>query len=107
MKITKRHLRRILKEVWTGSNMGAQEVDSKVKSHMKRTEQPTIESDVPKKEELSEDDEWSADPAAEKDAFLDSMVEMWLDHLGMSGVDRVSVIHALNGVYQDLIDENR
>jgi hypothetical protein len=88
--------------------MGESEVDSKVKRHMQWTEQPTIESDASKKEELTEDDDfWEETPGAEKDAFLDSMVEMWLDHFGMSGVDRVSVIHALNGVYQDLTDENR
>ena len=74
---------------------------------MKITKRQLLRIIREEKANLAEYDEWGADPAAEKDAFLDSMVEMWLDHLGMSGVDRVSVIHALNGVYQDLIDENR
>ena len=107
MKITKRQLKRMVSEVWTGSNMGASEVDSKVKTHMERTNQAKLEADDASQEDLTEYDEWGTDPAAEKDAFLDSMVEMWLDHLGMSGIDRVAVIQALNNAYLDLTDTGR
>ncbi len=108
MKITKRQLRRMVSEVWTGSNMGSSAVDSKVKTHMERTDQPKLEADDASQEDLTEYDEWgAADSAAEKDAFLDSMVEMWLDHLGMSGIDRVAVIQALNNAYLSLTDESR
>ena len=107
MKITKRQLRKLVSEVWTGSNMGSSEVDSKVQKHMARVDQPTLEADDASQEDLTEYDEWGADSAAEKDAFLDSMVEMWLDHLGMSGIDRVAVIQALNNAYLDLTDTGR
>ena len=58
------------------------------------------ESDV---EELTEEDYWE-DENLNKDAFLDSMVEMWVDHFGLSGIERASAIHALGKAYEALSD---
>jgi len=117
MKITKKQLQRIIREATVETPAVTDPAitfkpisdihDGTETPESFRMRNPLPEDDKAGSDDvLSEDDYWDED-AGNREAFLDSMVEMWLDHFGMSGVDRVSVIHALNGVYQDLTDENR
>ena len=127
MKITKRHLRRIIREVsMNDMQMNAIHGMSPTPSAAASSEPAASaasgfsfpatcpshacvwgenddidESDV---ETLEEDDELLSEDE-DQDAFLDSMIEMWVDHFGAQGVSRIEVMQALNDVYLNLSNE--
>jgi len=116
MKITKRQLQRIIRKAAI-NEAGEYSIvfpniadihSGAATPETFRTANPLPEDDADTDAKVLgeyDNDFMSDSPAAEKDAFLDSMVEMWVDHFGMAGVSRSVVIQALNDVYLDLLNE--
>ena len=90
MKITKRQLRRIIREGLTQSQRATAAYASQHRSQRGQTPLDSGDDDA----------------AAEKDAFLDSMAEMWHDHF-TAAAPFSAVIRVLNSAYQDLDEEYR